>query len=74
MKKKDFDLVEFDNEEISLLLEAVKNQIKKVEEERFYRNQHPEGFYDIYLERYWEIVNKLDRKLPRAVFIKMPKF
>jgi hypothetical protein len=68
------DLVEFDNSEITLLLEAVKGQIKRVEEDRFYRHQHPGDFYDIYLERYWRIVEKLDRKLPRAVFIKMPKF
>jgi hypothetical protein len=71
--KKD-DVIEFDNAEIALLLEAIKAQIKKVEEERFYRHQHPEGFYNIYLERYWKIAGKLDQKLPKVVFIKMPKF
>lgn len=72
-RKKDV-LIEFDNSEISLMLEAIKSQIKKVEEERFYRHYHPEGFYRIYLERYWRIAEKLDRKLPKAVFIKMSKF
>lgn len=73
-KDKLKDVIEFDNDEMCLLLEAVKKQIKKVEEERFYRREHPDGFYTIYLERYWKIVSKLDRKLPRAIFVKMPKF
>lgn len=74
VSRKNHDLIEFDNAELALLLEAVKKQIKSVEEERFYRRTHPEGFYNIYLERYWRIVEKLDRKLPKAIFIKMPKF
>jgi len=68
------DIIELDSGEVSLLLEAVKKQIKKVEEERFYRHEHPDAFYDIYLERYWNLVKKLDRRIPHAIFIKMPKF
>lgn len=45
------DLIEFDNSEIALLLEAVKAQIKRVEEDRFYRHNHPDEFYGIYLDK-----------------------
>jgi len=71
--KKD-DIIELDSAEVSLLLEAVKKQIERVKEEKFYRNEHPDSFYEIYLERYWNLVKKFDRKIPYAIFIKMPKF
>lgn len=59
---------------VEYILEAVKKQIKNIKEERFYRHDHPDCFYDIYIDRYWNLVKKLDRKIPYAVFIKMPKY
>lgn len=66
--------IEIDRGELSLIIEALEKMRKKVEEDRFYRNDHPREFYDIYLERYWRLIEKLDVKIPKAIFIKMPKF
>ena len=66
--------IELDNAEINLIIEAIRDKRKKVEEDRFYVRCHPEEFYNIYLRRCNDILNKLDIRIPRAVFIKMPKF
>ena len=71
---KEENLYEFDSAEVALLVEAVKKQIEKVEHDRFYRAEHPRAFYDIYLERYWEIIKKLDKKIPKKIYKDMPKF
>lgn len=72
MAKK--DTIELDSSEVALLLEAIKAQIKEVEHERFYSHRHPEGFYQIYLERYHIIEQKLNLPVPKVLFVKMPKY
>jgi len=67
-------IIELDESEIALILEAVKKQIKAVEWEKFYRREHPGVFYDGFIKKYYSIVKKLDRRIPYPVFIKMPKF
>lgn len=53
-KKNEFQL---DDNDCALICEALKEKLKKVEEERYYRNQHPEGFYRIYIEKYSKLIN-----------------
>ena len=69
--KKD-DIIELDSAEVSLLLEAVKKQIKRVEEDKFYRNEHPDAFYQIYLGRYWNLylaaTTSISKLAPRGRF------
>jgi len=66
--------IELDNAELSLIIEALKVMRDKTEEERFYRTMHPQEFYNIYLVRYGRLIDKLDVRVPKAVFLKMPKF
>jgi len=70
IKKK--ERIELTNEELSLLLEALKYQVKRVREDMFYRNEHPREFYEIYLRRYFDLMNKIDYKIPKTVML--PKF
>lgn len=72
--KKEDSLIELDSSEVSLIIEALRDKEKAVREDMFYRNDHPREFYQIYLERYFRLKNKFDAIIPRAVFIKMPKF
>lgn len=74
IEKKPSNVVELSGDEVSLIMEALKNMEKKVREDMFYRREHPNAFYEIYLERYYRIMNKLDIRIPKAIFIKMPKF
>ena len=73
-KKNKEIIIELEDGELSLIVEALKKQVKKVWEDKFYRAYHPECFYDIYIKRYGRLIEKLDVRVPKAVFIKMPKF
>jgi len=66
--------IELESDELHLIIEALRKQEEKIREERFYRRSQPEGFYNIYLERYWRLLDKLDRRLPNPIYIKLPKF
>lgn len=66
--------IELDSAEVSLITEAVKEKLSRVREERFYRQDHPDGFYEIYLQRYSRILDKLNIRVPRVLYVKMPKF
>jgi len=59
MKKKTHEQIELEYEEMSLIIEALQKQEKKIREDRFYRREHPEAFYDVFLERYVRLLNKL---------------
>ena len=59
MKKEKYETVELEEGEVALIIEALKVMEKKVRDDRIYRRDHPEGFYDIYLERYNRLLNKL---------------
>lgn len=76
MKKEKYEIVELEDGEISLIIEALKKMEKKVREDRFYRHEHPEGFYDIFLERYGRLLNKLSLstkiiKIPESMRFKI---
>ena len=73
-KNKEEKPIKLEVEEVSLIFRALKNQIKYIEEEKFYRRTHPVEIYDIELKRCWEIIEKLTMKVPEVKFIKMPKF
>jgi hypothetical protein len=73
-KKKVRHDIELSSEERSLLIEVLKGQMKRVREDMFYRHDHPDAFYEVYLQRYSHLIQKLDAIFPKAVFIKWPKF
>ena len=66
--------IELEDGEVNLIMEALKNQLKKVKEESFYSPKHERGFYEIYIDRYYRLLNKLDVKLPKVIRMKLPKF
>ncbi len=70
MKKDTGEIVILEEGELGLITEALKKQEESVRRERFYSREHPEYFYDMYLERYSRILNKLSFT---TKFIKVPK-
>jgi hypothetical protein len=71
IKKDKKIIIEIESGELSLIIEALKNMEKRVHEDMFYRHDHPQGFYEIYFERYNRLIGKLDGKYPMPVFIKI---
>ena len=62
-KKHEFQL---DDQDCLLICEALKKQLKKVEEERFYYRTNSEGFYRLYIEKYTKLMEYFFGK-PRPV-------
>lgn len=62
------------DDETVLIMEALKNHEKKIREEKFYRHDHPDLFYEVFLERLWKIMNKIDRPIRIIKGVKFPNF
>ena len=71
MKNEKLEVVELESGEMALIIEALKKMEARIREERFYRHDHPEGFYDIWIERYNRLLNKLSLS---TRIIKVPKW
>jgi hypothetical protein len=70
-KKNTYNL---DSDEVYLIIEALKKQRTKVEQERLYRTRYSREFYDIRLEQYWSIISKLDRPISKKEWKNIHKF